>query len=138
MWESGVQISSSQELGSQALYLAQAGIERAKIEVFYGYWPTGSEYTTTINNQSDLDISGDNYQFRYDMEITTPDSGNTRTIRATGRILDLANNEIVRRRIEIAVDDIQDLVDNVTGLPPPDGIDDDLLGTQIVWSWVEI
>ena len=133
MWESGAQISSSQELSSQALYLAQAGIERAKIEVLYAYWPTGIEYTTAINDQADLDIPGDNYQFRYDMEITTPASGNTRIIRATGRILDLANNEIARREIEITIDDIEDVIP-----PGGDGTDDDNSGTVVPWTWQEI
>jgi len=131
MWQSQIKTFSSEKEGLIAFYLAQAGIERGKIEVLYGYWSAG---TYNINNQNNLDLAGDNYQFFYDIVIVNPmpgGGGTTRRLTATGRVLDLANNEIARRQIQVDVSGIQDLV-------PPVNIDDDLLGSIVAWSWREL
>jgi type II secretory pathway pseudopilin PulG len=137
-WQAKTQVQALQRQSLIAFYLAQAGIERGKIEVLYGYWSAG---TYNINNQNDLDLAGDNYQFFYDIVIVNPmpgGGGTTRRLTATGRVLDLAGNEIACRQIQVDVSGIQDLVNNGTGLPPPDGIDDNLSGSIGAWTWREI
>lgn len=138
MWEADMRTRVKEDEGLKAFYLAQAGVERGKIEVLYGYWPTGTPTVYNITNQNDLDLAGDEYQFLYDIVITTPASGTTRTIVGIGRVLNLSGNEIARREIQVIVDGVRDLVDNGTGAPPPDGIDDDTTGNQAGWSWQEI
>lgn len=129
MWQTELQMRSSEREGLLAFYLAQAAVERAKIMVLYGYWVPN---TYTINNQNDLDVAGDNYQFLYDITIITP-AGTTRTITGTGRVLDLAGNQIARREIQVVVTGISDTVP-LGG----DGQDDDLSGAVQNWSWQEI
>ncbi len=87
MWGAQTRTRSLSRDGLIAFYLAQAGIERAKIEGSSGanLW------------RSDLDISGDKYTFQYSYEI----SGNTFT--ATGQVLDLNNVVLGERKIQVNI-----------------------------------
>jgi hypothetical protein len=127
MWKAEIGMRNFERESMIAFYLAQAAIERGKIEVLYGYWAPG---VYVISNQNDLDLSGDNYQFIYDIEITN-NGGTSRTIKGTGRVLDLSGNEIARREIEVIVNGIEDNL-------PPYGVDDDLSGREQRWSWREL
>lgn len=126
MWETQNRVRALDRDGSFALYLAQAGIERAKIMVLSGYWTVG---TYNITDQNDLDIAGDNYQFLYDVRITNG-GGATRTLRGTGRVLDLAGNELSHREVQMVAIGISDVA-------PPIGQDDDMAGSPVAWSWRE-
>lgn len=126
MWETQTRVRALDRDGSFALYLAQAGIEQAKIMVLSGYWTTG---TYNITDQNDLDIAGDNYQFLYDVRITNG-GGATRTLRGTGRVLDLAGNELAHREVQMVASGISDAA-------PPIGQDDDMTGSPQTWSWRE-
>ena len=45
---------------------------------------------------------------------------------------------IAHREVAVTVDGIVDNVDNATGSPPADGIDDDLSGSVVSGTWREI
>ncbi|TAN62306.1 hypothetical protein EPN16_01895 [bacterium] len=127
MWESEMRTRASDRDSLIALYLTQAGIERAKMLVLSGYWAPG---TYTIASQNGLDVAGDNYQFLYDIGITNS-GGTARTLIGTGRVLDLSGNELARREIQITVNGISDIL-------PLDGLDDNMSGSPQAWSWREI
>lgn len=126
MWESEMRTRASDRDGLTAFYLAQAGIERAKRAALSCCWAAGT-YNTT--GQSGLDVAGDNYQFLYDMSITNG-GGTTRTLIGTGRVLDLAGNELAHREIQMSAGGISDAA-------PADGLDDDMAGSPQAWSWRE-
>jgi hypothetical protein len=126
IWGNEMRLRSLEARGLSAFYLAQAGIERAKIMVLSGYWTAG-DYN--ITNQNDLDVAGDNYQFLYDMKITNSGAA-ARTLKGTGRVLDLAGNNLAHREIQMVVDGISDT-------SPVDGFDDDMTGSAVTWSWQE-
>lgn len=133
MLRADIKIRSCQREGMAALYLAQAAVERGKIEVLRRCWNDGD--TFTIVNSADLDEPGDNYQFRYDVFISNPAPPavvTRRTIRGTGRVLDATGaHEIAHREINLDVDGIDDSA-------PADGIDDDGIGNEVAWTWQEI
>ncbi|MBI4846904.1 MAG: hypothetical protein HY810_10620 [Candidatus Omnitrophica bacterium] len=128
LWRSQINIRAQERSGIIAFYLAQAAVERGKVEVLYGYWLAGA----TIANQNDLDTAGDGFQFLYDVIITSPGTAgaNSRDITGIGRVLDLNNTEIARRQAQIIIDNIEDTV-------APVNEDDDLSGTVVSWSWQE-
>ncbi|MBU4305106.1 MAG: hypothetical protein KJ893_05760 [Candidatus Omnitrophica bacterium] len=127
LWQADTGIRTQEQFGSIAFYLAQGAVERAKAEVLRGYWAAG---TSTISDQNDLDIASDPQQYLYSIQIINS-GGTTRTLTGTGRVLDLAGNEIAYRQIRVIVDGIQD-----SALPA--GEDDDLTGTNQAWTWREI
>lgn len=127
MWESEIRTRSSDRDSLTAFYLAQAGIERAKILVLSGYWTPGNY---NIVNQNSLDVAGDNYQFLYDITIANS-GGTSRTLIGTGKVLDLSGNELAHREIQMTVGGISDTL-------PLDGLDDNMTGSLQAWSWREI
>lgn len=126
MWESEIRTRTSDRDGLIAFYLAQAGIERAKIRTLSG---VGSSWMET--DLSDLDVGGDSYLFRYDISGTDIGSGNY-MLQGIGRVLNLAGTQEFARR------EIQVIVNGITDAPPPDGLDDDMTGSPQAWSWREI
>lgn len=157
MWQSQVRTLSSEKEGLIALYLAQAGIERAKIEVLStngmnligaGRCPdVGSSppcpVSTDPNGYPDLDPdTTDNYFSYYYFQIVWDPLGVPNRILITGRgeVRDANNVVIGCREIEVKVDGIEDADGLPTGLStdPPDGTDDDGSGTIADWSWREI
>lgn len=147
MWESGVQITPFQEYASQAFYLAQAGIERGKIEILNDVNningvidPSGNWPGPTIDDwdAASLDIAGDNYTFQYNFSVDNF-AGPQITITGRGEVLNVNNVVLGHREIAVTIDDIEDLFDNANPPnPPQDGIDDDNSGTVVSWSWHEI
>lgn len=127
MWQAELRQRALEREGLIAFYLAQAAVEQAKIAALYGYWAPG---TYSIPDQNSLDAPGDNYQLFYDISIINP-GGAVRTVTGTGRVLDLAGNEIARRQIQAVVTGISDAA-------PPIGEDDDLTGALQPWSWRQI
>lgn len=127
MWQSEMRTRASDRDGLIAFYLAQAGIERAKMEILNNVTFSGNApgwYT-------DLDVVGDNYTFNYNCSLTIPPGfPNRRTIIGRGEILDTAGNLLAHREIQVTVDGIID--------GDSDGADDNGLATLQAWSWREI
>lgn len=104
MWESGIRVPDVHEDSLAAFYLAQAGIERAKIWARhnndYNIWPSNPNQSSWIN----LDL-----ERRYNFEVGTisgfPD---WRLLTATGQRLDSAGNVLAERRIRVVVEKIED------------------------------
>ena len=76
--------------------------------------------------------------FNYNFNIIGAPPATQRTIVVQGQVQDSNGKIFTHREIQVTIDDIIDNVDNLTGLPPPDGIDDDMAGSEIVWSWRDI
>lgn len=133
--ESEIKIIPLQEHNLVAFYLAQAGIEQAKIEVLYGYWSAGTSQgpDTAANNywSQNLDIAGDSYTYEYRYTIVTPAGSTQRGLTGEGRVLDVNNNVLAQRQIVVTVTGIRDSA-------PPAGEDDDETGGILPWSWREI
>ena len=134
MWEPTMMANSLQKQNLIAFYLAQAGVERAKVEILKNVDFLGSSFP-------DLDIAGDNYNFYYECSVSR--SGTKRYITGRGFVYERNSDGsdgklLVHREVAVTVDGISDLVNNSTGLPPPDGIDDDLSGSIVSGSWQEI
>ncbi len=136
LWEPTMLASSLQEKNLIAFYLAQAGVERAKIEILKNVSLSGDSI-----DFSGLDESGDNYNFYYNFSVSV--SGTRRDIIGRGKVY-IRNQDgtdgklIAHREVAVTVDGIVDNVNNATGLPPADGIDDDLSGSIVSGSWREI
>ena len=137
MWEKEQIVRSTDRDTLIAFYLAQAGVERAKVEILYAVDLVGDSAS-----YSDLDDSNDNYNFYYSFNVAI--SGTQRTLIGRGdvyeRRLDSSDGtHLAHRRIYVEIDGIVDNVDNVTGMPPPDGIDDDFDdNSQVTGTWQEI
>ena len=133
MLESEIRILPLQEHSLISFYLAQAGVEQAKIEVLYGYWSAGTSQGpgTAADNywSQNLDIAGDNYLYEYRYTIVTP-AGSTRNITGEGRVLDINSNVLAQRQIMVTVTDITDA--------DSDGEDDDESAQVLDWSWRDI
>lgn len=132
MWESGVKHPLLREHSLRAFYLAQAGIERAKIEVLNNVNLNGCQPGPTCDNHwfIDLDDVADSNTWNYRFEVTGAASATQRIITGVGQVLDKNGNEVARRVIEVTVDNIDDQLPS--GLP--DGIDDDSSGILLIWG----
>ncbi len=118
-----------QQQGMAAFYLAQAGIERAKIEALYGHWGFGS----TTSAWQDMDSAG-NFIYRYRYTIVNPGGGSTeRTLTGEGQVVNKDDTSQVYavRQIEVIVEGIEDIA-------APIGEDDNEQGAVKPWSWKEI
>ena len=153
--ESVINVSGSHEKNTQAFYLAQAGIERAKIELTMpggmliinaGLCPTvGSPPCPASMNLPALGLgysdfaglvpaTGDTstYYFRI-----VPAGATSVAITGIGEVCDMANNVIASREIEVTVNGIEDSVDNSSGIPPGDNQDDTIVDNSIAsCSWL--
>lgn len=109
MWQAEIQTRTAERDGLIAFYLAQAGIERAKIEARNG--------VITAPNWSSAQTLGDGRYYFYIENI----GANQRLLRSIGQRLDSSGNVIAERRIEVRVQGI--------GAPPE---------SQVSWSWQEI
>lgn len=109
MWQVEIKVRSLEKDGLIAFYLAQAGIERAKIEARLGV-------ITAPNWSSPQSLVGGRYYY-YIEDV----GGNQRILRSIGQRLDNSGNVIAERRIEVRVQGI--------GAPPE---------SQVSWSWQEI
>ncbi|MCG2711381.1 MAG: hypothetical protein L6416_03545 [Candidatus Omnitrophica bacterium] len=124
LWQSEIKIRDEDKLATFAFYLAQAGVERAKIEVIYNVALSGS-----YGWYNDLDIAGDNYIFRYNFSAAII-SPTERALVGTGEVLDLSGNILAHKEISVIVDGIADTV------VPFDGIDDVPADNQMAqWTW---
>jgi len=98
-----VQIRSIREYNTIAFYLAQSGIEKAKVEILYDYWPAGTyakpgapnnwyyapggRVCTSTDNYCDLSFPN-GLKFRYQYSIINPGAGSTeRTLTSIGQVL---------------------------------------------------
>lgn len=109
LWGNEISIRSLNRESLAALYLAQAGIERAKIEARNGV-------ITAPDWSSEQPLGGGRYYF-YIENI----GANQRLLRSIGQRLSSSGNVIAERRIEVGVQGI--------GAPPE---------SQVSWSWREI
>lgn len=109
MWQAEIKTRSLEKDGLIAFYLAQAGVERAKIEARNGV-------ITAPDWSSEQSLGGGRYYF-YIENI----GANQRLLRSIGQGLDNSGNTIAERRIEVRVQGI--------GAPPE---------SQIPWTWREI
>ena len=125
MWQAEISMRSLERDGLIAFYLAQAGIERAKVEVLGDVGLSGNSAW-----HNDLDIMGDNYNFRYNFNVAI--LGTQRTLIGTGEVLDTNNNLLAHREITVTIDGI----DDTNSASPPQ--DTDYSGTVVAWSWREI
>ncbi|MBU1044478.1 MAG: hypothetical protein KJ915_08810 [Candidatus Omnitrophica bacterium] len=123
LWQAEIKIRDEDKSATVAFYLAQAGVERAKIEVIYNVALSG-----TYGWYNDLEIAGDNYIFRYNFSVAI--SGQERTLVGTGEVLDLSGNVLAHKEISVVVEGIADTV------IPFDGIDDVPGDNQMIqWTW---
>lgn len=111
-----------------AFYLAQAGIEQAKIDALSSYWAVGTYYFPGPGQDSWLDDLypdlPDDYSYQYNYILENP-GGNTRVITGQGQVL--KDSEILAfKRLRVEIDGIEDTLG--------DGQDDNLEGTQISWE----
>lgn len=109
MWQAEIKTRGLERDGLIAFYLAQGGIERAKIEARNGV-------VTAPNWSSEQPLSGDRYYF-YIEDI----GADQRLLRSIGQRLNNSGNVIAERRIEVRVQGI--------GASPE---------SQVSWSWQEI
>ncbi len=126
LWPAEIRMRVEERQGLIAFYLAQAGIERAKIEVINDVTLFGT--SAWLN---DLDLAGDSYTFRYNFNVVI--MGPQRRLIGRGEVLDLNNNLLAQREIEVRINGIVDV-----NPPGGDGIDDDGLASLVSWSWQEI
>jgi Tfp pilus assembly protein PilX len=89
MWQSEVQIRAFEKNNLIAFYLAQAGLERAKIEAQYSITPSASEIT----------LAGGTYS----RTIVSPMDANQKVLTGIGRVYDTASNIVAERRISVTV-----------------------------------
>jgi hypothetical protein len=120
------QIQQSWRMGMTAFYLAQAGVERAKIELL-----NNVNYATSTDFV-DLDVAGDNYNFYYDCTIDA--IGNTRKVTGIGEVTDLtlprANAKVLaHREIEVTLEGVSCM------LPAVKDFDDTI--NKVDFSWKE-
>jgi len=108
IWGNALRLRSLETRSLSAFYLAQAGIERAKIEAKSGAVTGGWSSAQTLG--------GGRYSY-YIEDI----GSNQRVLRSIGQCLDSSGNIAAERRVEVRVQ-------NITN--PPE--------SQIVWSWQEI
>lgn len=163
MWESEVQIPSLQKYSLQAFYLAQAGIERAKIDILNnvnlaggtgpnsynsgGLYDLDPDYPAFVADPINNHLYDDGYVFRYEYTITDLSGGTDREIVGIGEVLEFIDNGpdgvegtaddnvniLGHREIEVTIDGIADTV------APFDGADDVPGDNAVVsWSWHEI
>jgi hypothetical protein len=109
MWEVETQVRALERNGMIALYMAQAGIERAKITARYGLVPLPySSPAQTLNTG------------RYSFSIQDL-GGDQRLLQAIGQKLDVSGNVLAEKQLEIRVQ-------GMGTLPTADDV-------QIPWSW---
>lgn len=164
MWDVEIQARSSERDGLVALTLAEAAVERAKIELInninltdagtcpgspgcplvcppacpapappYGYPDLDPDYPSYPN------LAADNYIYYYYFRVDSGGAPAQRRLIGIGEVRDSTGGIVLgHREISITVDGITDSINNGTGLPPPEGIDDDGLAVKAPWSWREI
>jgi type II secretory pathway component PulK len=91
MWQSGLQTYGAEKNNLISFYLAQAGIEHAKI------WATTLTNFTTDSGWFNMSTG------RYNFSVQTL-GGNNRRLRTTGQVLDNNNNTIAERNIQLDID----------------------------------
>lgn len=111
MWQAEIRTRSLEKDGLIAFYLAQAGIERAKIEARNGVIIPGGSPAQTLG-------AGRYYYYIQDI------GGGQRLLRSIGQGLDASGNPSAERQIEV----------RVSGMGTPLPGDD----AQVSWSWREI
>ena len=140
MWQAEIKTRGADRDDLRAFYLAQAGVERAKIALLYNV-----NFKGDSSDFTDLDIAGDNYNFYYSFSISAV-SGATkkwqRRIIGKGSVYlrksDGSDGALVANRtIAVIVDGILDILNNTTRHPPADGKDDDLSGSTVSYTWHE-
>ena len=109
MWQADIRISSLEKDSLTAFYLAQAGIERAKIEARNG--------VVTAPGWSSAQALGSGRYYYYIENM----GSNQRILRSIGQSLDKTGNPAAERRLETKAQNISN---------PPE--------SQIAWSWQEI
>ncbi|MDD5729545.1 MAG: hypothetical protein PHN57_00240 [Candidatus Omnitrophica bacterium] len=111
MWSSELKMRSGIRDRMIALYLAQAAVERAKVEIVRDVTLTGDKPNSGNDDLAsswyqELDIAGDNYTFRYKYNVTI--NGLQRTIIGRGRVVDSTNKLLAEKDIVVIVSGIQD------------------------------
>lgn len=131
IWQSELKTYSSEQLYLTALYLAQAGIERAKIDILYGCWKGGTCWSPGPSAQDweeSISSPNPNYIWRFQAKIESNCGNFCRNITGTGEILDTGNNVLAHREINCEIDGIKDKLPG-----GGDDKDDDLSGTPSSW-----
>lgn len=114
MWETETQIRGQVRDGLISFYLAQAGIERAKIWVRHN--PGVTSYTSSW-----FSLGGGRYRFIVSGAGPNP---NRRWLQGIGQVRDSTNRVIAEKRVTVVVE----------GIGTPSTSDD----RQRPWSWQEI
>ncbi len=115
MWQSQTRTLSSEKEGLIAFYLAQAGIERAKISARYN-----------LANPTDwFNFSGNNTT-QYNFTVINSGELN-RTLEGRGRRRDISSNVIAEKRITV----------NITGIENP-FVNNPANDTEVNRSWREL
>jgi len=103
MWESTIQINASERDGIIAFYLAQAGLERAKIAVIYNPnrkdligWQPGSPPKGGYN------LDTDRFQYNFSW------NDHEKKITAQGWVLDSNDNILAQKELSVIVEHIDD------------------------------
>ena len=129
MWGVEVNARSADKFSLIAFYLAQAGIERGKVEIVYDVTLSGPQ-PDSINWFLGLDKPGDNYTFQYKYFVNSGSNSDERILRGVGEVVGANGNLVAHREITITVSGIED----ANG----DGIDDNREGDLVSGSWEEI
>ena len=113
MWQAEIEIRGAEKEGLVAFYLAQAGIENAKIYARHN--PSSFPYQSGWIN-----FSGGRYNFTIAQVGPGP---NRRNLSSTGQALDSSGNPIAERQLGV----------EVQGIGTPSTADDQ----QLPWAWHE-
>lgn len=135
LWQSESNVSSARQAYLTALYLAQAGMERAKIEILRGCWSGGDCWVpgpASTDWETNISSGNPNYTWRFQAKIESNCGNSCRNLTAIGEVLDANSSVIAQRKIYCQIDGIRD---NQPG--GGDGIDDDLTGSLAAYSWHE-
>ena len=125
VWQGYITISSRLRYRVVAFYLAQAGVERAKIRVLKNVNFSGdSGWYTDLDDHPNDDVT-----FRYKFLVRKIGS-NQREIKGIGEVLSANSNILARRKIVLVVEGVKDL-------QPPYGEDDDFKANVVNGSWRE-
>lgn len=111
IWQAELQSRSSERDSSIAYYLAQLGIERAKVE---------ARANPGLTGWSGWQVLGAG-RYRFFIQDV---GGNQRLLQSVGQRLDVSGNTIAERQIEVTI----------RGIGTPPTVDD----AQVAWTWRHI
>jgi len=105
IWQAESKTRASERQGMQAFYLAQAGMERAKIWVSNNIDDDGPFHNGWFPSSTTWYVLGADQRYRF---MVTDLGGDKRRIQAYGQVLDANNNMIAEKAIQVDLDDVNE------------------------------